>query len=238
VNTLVAGSYPPVPGPAAAATLAAVREAVRAGDDVLVVAPRATAAHRRATLRGWRAASALARLSRGQDRLVLVVEPGMPFGDQTGTGAARALARVVRHRFRAFELRLVSPPELPATPLRPLWPLAGRIVVASEADREEAVTRLGAPPARLVVDDAATARSSPANVDGTGVTPFGPLDWTPREQPRRIASLVIRGVLGEHTDALRARAVRALNAGKQARRAVRQRTGRSHLSRRGLEPPA
>ena len=82
MNSVVAGSYPPVPGPPAAATLAAVRAAWGAGDEVTVVSPRASAAGRRAYLHGWRAVAALARLSRGQDRLVLVVEPSANDPDQ------------------------------------------------------------------------------------------------------------------------------------------------------------
>ena len=39
-KSLVVGSYPPVPGPPAAATVAAVRRAWAAGREVVVVSPR------------------------------------------------------------------------------------------------------------------------------------------------------------------------------------------------------
>ena len=227
MNTLVAGSYPPIPGPAAAATLAAVREALNAGDEVEVVSPRASAAERRAVLRGWRAAAALARLSRRRERLVLVVEPGMPFVDESDRGAAAALALVARHRYRAFDVWLVQPDLVPVQPLRALWPAAGRIVVATEADRQTAVRRLGVPQAQIVIDPAALPRASLAAVDASAVTPIGPRDWTRREQPRRIASLIIRGVLGTRTDAVRARVLRAVNAARRAPGAVQQRLDRS-----------
>jgi hypothetical protein len=178
MKVLVAGSYPPVPGAATAATLAAVHAAWAAGDDVTVISPRPSAADGYAHLAGWRAVAALARLSRGHHRLVLVAEPGVPFGPDAGVASAAALARTVRRRFDRLTLRLVSPAQLPVAPWAAMWRVAA-------------------------------------------VTPGGPAEWTGREQPRRLASMVIRRVLGRHTDAVRGRAVSvvtALRAHREGRR--------------------
>jgi hypothetical protein len=226
VRTLVAGSYPPAPGPATAATLAAVRAALAAGDDVIVVSPRASAAHRRAHLAGWRGAVALARLSPRRQRLVLVAQPGMPLGDGDRAAAA-AMAAVARRRYRNFDLWLVDPSKLPVQALQKLWPAAGRVFVSCEADAEEAATRLGIPASRIVVDQAGSPAASRIGVEPGGVTPFGPRDWTPREQPRRLASLAIRRVLGRRTDTLRAQVVRAVNAARRTQQATRQRLARN-----------
>ncbi len=222
MNTLVAGSYPPAPGPATAATLAAVRGALARGDTVTVVSPRASAAHRRAHLGGWRAATSLGRLSRHQDRLVLVAQPGMPF-DDADRGAVGALAGVIRSRYRIFELWLVEPGRLSVSPIRTLWPLAARVVVAAAAEVPEVASRFDIPEARIDIDTAAAPASSAAALDLSTVTPFGPPDWTPREQPRRIASMAIRRVLGKRTDAVRAQVLRAVTAARRAPRATQQR---------------
>jgi hypothetical protein len=236
VNAVVVGSYPPVPGPAAAATLAAVRAAWTAGDDVLVVSPRATAADRRAHLRGWWAAAALARLSRRRQHLVLVAEPGMPFGAEADRRAAAALARVARTGYGSFDLWLVDPARLPVSPLARLWPAADRVVVATETDRDAAVSHLGVAVSRIAIDPTARPLPSRAELPAAGVTPFGPVDWTGREQPRRVASVVIRRILGSRTDTVRAQVVRVLNGGRRARQAARQRLDRIRSRRREPGP--
>jgi hypothetical protein len=217
--------------------LAAVQAAWAAGDDVLVVSPRPSAADRRAHLHTWRAAAALARLARRRQRLVLVAEPGMPFGAEADRGAAVALARVARGGYRKFDLWLVDPAHLPVSPLARLWPIADRIAVASEADRDAAVSHLGVPASRIAIEATARPRPSRIELPPGNVTPFGPVDWTAREQPRRMASLVIRRILGSRTDTVRALAIRVLNAGRRARQARELRLGRSRSQQRDPGPP-
>jgi hypothetical protein len=237
MRTVVAGSYPPVPRPAAAATLAAVRAALAAGDDVLVVSPRASAAHRRASLRGWRAVVALARLSRGRQRLILVAEPDMPFSEETDHGAAVSLGRVARTLYGGLDVWLIDPIGLPVRPIAALVTAADRVLVASDADREAATRRWGLPADRVTVDQRALPHPSHVGLDVSRVTPSGPLDWTPREQPRRIASAAIRRVLGTHTDVVRAQVVKGVSAGRRAREAVRRRLARTREQSHGLGPP-
>src|SRR5438067_4933839 len=73
-RVVVYGEYPPTPGPAAAATLAAVRARLAAGDDVEVVSPRPSAAHHHADLATVRGAAVLAKLAAGAD-LELALDP-------------------------------------------------------------------------------------------------------------------------------------------------------------------
>ena len=77
---LVAGSYPPVPGPAAAATVGAVRRAWAAGLEVLVASPRPSAATYVLATTGRGLARRLGSLGRehGCDQVVLCAEPGWP----------------------------------------------------------------------------------------------------------------------------------------------------------------
>jgi len=80
-RVLVAGSYPPLPGAAAARTLGVVQAMTGRGAEVTVVSPRPTAAHHYGRLVGWRAGWTLRRLRRltGAEQLMLCTEPGMPF---------------------------------------------------------------------------------------------------------------------------------------------------------------
>jgi hypothetical protein len=95
---VVVGSYPPVPGLAAAATVAAVRRAWHrndgaAGCEVVVVSPRPSAAQLVMAATGAAVGPALSRLrpsvasgrgssptAQGRQEVVLCLEPGWPFG--------------------------------------------------------------------------------------------------------------------------------------------------------------
>ncbi len=101
-RALVVGSYPPVPGAAAAATVAAVRRAWDAGVEVVVVSPRPSAASFVVPVAGTALGRELAklRLAHACNEVVLCVEPGWPFGARrNATRTARALA----HALRGFE---------------------------------------------------------------------------------------------------------------------------------------
>ena len=70
-RVVVAGPYPTMPGPEAAATFALVRAMVSARDDVTVVSPVPSAAHHHADPGGLKGAVRLARISNEADLLHL-----------------------------------------------------------------------------------------------------------------------------------------------------------------------
>ena len=192
-RTLVAGSYPPVPGAASAATLAAVRAELAAGAEVEVVSPRPSAAHHTASLHGAAGALALYRWgSRMQaDSLVLCVEPGVPFVARTAPWRARLDARALRLALRRFRrVVLLVPAGLPdadgpaAGLARALWARAEVVAVPDDATRA-AVARVGGvrPASVVVVGAASRAGEVRVPADGPGgaalVTVDGPVNHPP-----------------------------------------------------------
>jgi hypothetical protein len=115
-RVLVAGSYPPVPGPAAARTVAAVRREWDRGHEVTVVSPRPSAAHLRAHLQGVRAAWELVRLRRRLQlsRLVFCMEPGVPIAATASAGWQRWTGLLLAQALGRFEeVELVMTSDLP-----------------------------------------------------------------------------------------------------------------------------
>jgi hypothetical protein len=217
---LVVGSYPPVPGPAAAATMTAVRRGWEHGQEVEVVSPRPSAAHRSTRLVGLRAAWELHRLRHTEqaDELALCMETGMPFAARANRwrlGAqAIALAWALRG-YRRVTLMTTSDFHVPGRSLAPLWRQVHEVVITSEAERGLLATRLGVP-ARLIRVDASQSSTEVASpLPGEVVTPSGPREWAWAEQPRRLASLLTRRILGRHADAVRARVVPRLRELRQ-----------------------
>jgi hypothetical protein len=164
-RVVVIGTYPPIPRPAAAATVAAVREAWDSGLDVTVVSPRVSAAHLAVPVAGPLAGRRLTNVGRhtAARRLVLVAEPGMPVPAgprwlQLVTAAG--LARALRH-FDHVTLVRVGDLDLPPS----LTSGAHRIVDVPVGDP--------GPP---------------------GVTVLGPREVLPRERPRYLAGKVRRAV--------------------------------------------
>jgi hypothetical protein len=218
-RVLVAGSYPPVPGPVSAAALGAVRRALAAGDDVEVVSPRPSAAHHTATLHGWRAAWALVRRGRAMraDTLVLCVEPGVPFAPGASPRRVRAEATAIAaatRRFRHVEVLAPSGLDADSAAGARLWARAERICVDGDAQRDPTVRHSGVEARRVVVVDPADRRGeivfAPAAVGvGTGgaadagaVTPDGPIEWLPGERGAHLAHRAERAVYrAEHTSA-------------------------------------
>jgi hypothetical protein len=164
-RVVVVGTYPPIPRPAAAATVAAVREAWAAGLEVTVVSPRVSAAHLAVPVAGPLAGRRLANVGRHTSarRVVLVTEPGMPVpaGPRwlqlvTAAGLARAL--------RTFDhVTVVRVGDLDLPP-----------ALTSGADR---------------IVDFPVAGPGP-----TGVSALGPPEVLPRERPRYLAGKVRRAV--------------------------------------------
>ncbi len=180
---LVVGSYPPIPVPGAAASIAEVRRAWAEGLEVTVVAPRLSASHLTVPVYGLLSGRRLANVRRvtGADRLVLVVEDGYPLPAgplPLQLASAETLVRALRG-FRHVRIVQVEGVRLPA-------PVEARLRDAAT----EYVTVPGGPP-------------SP------GVTPLGPPETRARDRAARIAGRAAGRVLGRRATAARAGAGRA-----------------------------
>ena len=197
------GSYPPVPGPAAAATVAAVRRAWAAGQDVVVVSPRPSAAPfvlRAAGARG--VAREMLRLGRRHacDRVVLCIEPGWPVRGRTG-GGARSLAAALSS-FRHAEV--VATGEVGGD-----WGLLARLWGAAElltAGSEELAASLraaGAPSVRAC-EPYEGARERPSPFSPGTVSPLEHGELLLRARARRLLGRMARKVLGRRAPAVRA----------------------------------
>ncbi len=209
-TALVVGSYPPVPGAAAAATVAAVRRAWDAGVEVVVVSPRPSAAPFVVPVAGTGLGGELAKLrvAHACNELVLCVEPGWPFGGHDRTGppgerTARALAQALRGFERA---ELVVTGEIGVAPevLAPLWPLMG-LVIASSEEVASGLRAAGVPVARVVDPFAGSGLRVPSD-DVRNPQPVGPLE--PAEflvvaRGRRLLGLIARRLLGKHAPGVR-----------------------------------
>jgi hypothetical protein len=232
-RVLVAGSYPPVPGPASAATVAAVRREWDDGNEVTVVSPRPSAAHLHGRLQGTRAPWELERLRRRlhAPEIVLCLENGVPFAPSRSVRyqhrTAVLLACVLRH-FQRVTLVISADFNVDADVMEPVLREVGEIVVRSDEDRRAISSRFMIPlesisvywrpldlPMRKAVSCTETC-SSPtelirlraavareAAIPPGPTTPLGPPDWSRGEQPRRLVSLAARRLLGRHTDTVR-----------------------------------
>jgi hypothetical protein len=140
---LIVGSYPPIPVAGARVTVAEVRRAWDAGQEVRVVAPRLSAAHVAIPVTGLLAARRLdyARQLYGARRIVLVVEPAYPLGTW---GTAWSLGRALR---RFDHIRVVRTADLPesTTGWHRLAALAHEVDVADPGPTAAGVTPLGSP---------------------------------------------------------------------------------------------
>lgn len=176
---LVVGSYPPIPVAGNPVTVAEVRRAWAAGDEVVVVSPRLSAAHLAVPVSGPLAGRRLGNVKRhtGARRLVLVVEPGFPLPQETVLQLASAalLARAMR---RFDHVRLVR-----AGSLDGIAPRAWHLLASA-------------------ADEVASAEPGPR---APGVTPLGPPEVPLSQQPRRLAGMAASRVLGRRAPAVRAR---------------------------------
>jgi glycosyltransferase involved in cell wall biosynthesis len=222
-RALVAGSYPPVPGEPAAATVAAVRRAWAAGGEVVVASPRPSAAAHVLSRLGTGLGAELACLAAREhcDELVVCFEPGWPLlADRPAGPTVAALGRAFAQVGRG-ELVVsgdLADWEALAGRLAPLWP-ALVAVTASSAALAGLLERAGAPSVHVVEPYAASGLAAPPPT----WAPAGPLEpgellW--RTRARRLAGRCARGLLGRHAPTARqslsalARAVRG--NGRQA----------------------
>jgi hypothetical protein len=187
-DVLVVGSYPPIPVPAAAATLAVVQRAWADGRQVTVASPRPSAAHLAVPVAGVLSGRRLAHLQQhtSSDHLILVLERGLPVPLLPGHPlVARLLqwqtVRALRAGFGPFRtVTLVT------------------------------VGPLGLPPRLL----ARLAAGTTGTLDGTadagppappGVTSRGPIELRWRDRPRQTARRLTYRILGRRAAPIVAR---------------------------------
>lgn len=188
------------------------------GEEVVVVSPRASAAHLHAPLGGLGAARSLWRLRRstGSDALVMCVEPGMPLTDGA-VGLRRSLeSRILRAVLRVFSrvtLLAGAEPDVIAAELQALGRASGEIVVGSSRERQVAAAILGTSRVRVVVENVECRGSGELN-DGD-VTRLGPPETELQGVAGRLAARAERAAyLAEHAAAKAAHVVLGDNAHK------------------------
>ena len=157
-DVVVVGSYPPLPGPATAATLAAVRRAWDEGYSVRVVSYRTGAADLAVPVAGALAGRRLLQVRRhygGPPAVVLVVQKGAPFTDLRGPqqlATATGLAMAMR-RFRRATLVVGEDPEVMAPCMWALTIAASECVVGSEDAARRLHERYKVPLAAISVEE-------------------------------------------------------------------------------------
>jgi hypothetical protein len=153
-RVVVAGPYPTMPGPEAAATFSLVRRLVAAGDDVTVISPQPSAAHHTADPGGPRGAARLASLVRGADVLHLRLDAAAlgAGSDARSLFPGRLALRTALGRVGRAEVRL---DRVPGTVSRQWANLvlgkAARVLVGSDGERASLLAA-GVDPAVLAVD--------------------------------------------------------------------------------------
>jgi hypothetical protein len=198
---LVAGSYAPAPGPAAAAAVAAVRRAWAEGREVLVVSPRPSAAPLVMPVAGAAVGRTLARLrvsagastglpGRRCEGVVVCLEPGWPLGRGFRPARGRPVSRAELERaaralaialsgFERAELVVTGDLEVPQDVLALLWPAVDKVTASSD-DVAAALRAAGAPGVSVVEPYGAAGLPLPG-VDAVSVVeqvaPAGP--WLP-----------------------------------------------------------
>lgn len=159
-DVVVIGTYPPLPGPGTAATLAAVRRAWGQGASVAMVAYRTAAAPLTVPVSGPLAGRRLAQVSRhfgGPPQVAVSLEKGVPFSDPRpwapwATAAGLALA------FRKFSVVSVVVAQDPGVPRGCLALLAlggARFSVPDEQLARRLARRYHLPASRVQVEEVA-----------------------------------------------------------------------------------
>lgn len=177
-RVLVVGSYPPIPVPAVAATLNAVRRELTAGRSVRVVSPRPSAAHYAVPITGLLAARRLSRVRSlsGCNRLVLCLEPGVPFAADRMPGGLRAIRSVATAVLLVSAMRGFAHATVVVTTDQRM-PARAMSWVLRAADE--------------VIEDKQEGEPPP------GVSTLGPNENRPGDRARRIAGRVVRKLVGE-----------------------------------------
>ena len=156
MRVLVAGHYPPSPHPAAAEAVELVVELVGDGHEIEVLSPQPSAAHHAARLTGVLGVLALMRWSRGFDRVVLRIAPGVFLRANANRiqwlKDASALAFAIE-RGPATTLDIDDLRWFPVggRASQQLWAAAERLVVHSDADAARLQTEGGVPAGKIDV---------------------------------------------------------------------------------------
>jgi hypothetical protein len=172
---VVIGSYPPLPGPATAATLAAVKRAWDAGADVRVVSYRTGAAEIAVPVAGPLAGRRLDQVRQhfgNPPEVVLGLQRGVPFSDPRPSqqmATALGLAAALR-RFRRATLLIGEDPEVMRACFRILASAVDRFVVATPEDAGWLVKRYRLKPAIVGVE---AVDPYPRVADGVDLTTAG-----------------------------------------------------------------
>jgi hypothetical protein len=167
---VVIGSYPPLPGPATAATLAAVRRAWDAGADVRVVSYRTGAGEITVPVTGSLAGRRLDQIRHhfaNPPEVVLGLQRGVPFSDPRPAqqlATAVGLAAAMR-RFRRATLLVGEDPEVTPACFHILASAAERFVVATPEDASWLVKRYRLKPAAVAVEEVEPYPRFPDGVD-------------------------------------------------------------------------
>ena len=203
---MVVGSYPPLPGPATAATLAAVRRAWDDGRSVRVVSYRTGAADLAVPVAGPLAGRRLQQVHRhygGPPAVVLVVQEGAPFTDLRGPqqlATAAGLALALRS-FRRATLVIGEDPGVMAPSMWVLFAAARQCVVSSEEAARQFHQRYRVPFSAISVEEgerypplapgveaSTTGLYDPGDARGVAVVgaPAGTLTERLRSRARRV----------------------------------------------------
>lgn len=183
-RVVIYGEYPPLPGPAAEATLASVRARLAGGADVVVVSPRPSAAHHHADLATVAGAALLARLAPGAD-LDMTLDPAV-LADRGGLGApAQALlaAAVASARRSTVHLGPLGGPTGRGR-VRLVLGRADTVMVASASDAD-ALERAGIDRSRLWVEAAEPTPPAAAGIEAGSNGQTGGEPWELSEEPAR-----------------------------------------------------
>lgn len=156
-DVVVIGSYPPLPGPATAATLAAVRRAFAEGKTVRVVSYRKGAADATVPVAGplaGRRLEQVRKLFAGPPEVVLGLQRGVPFSDpgpsqQIATALGLAIGM---RRFRRATVLVGEDPEVLPVCFRILASAAERFVVATPEEAARLVEQYRLRPAAVGVE--------------------------------------------------------------------------------------
>jgi hypothetical protein len=178
-DVVVVGSYPPMPGPATAATLAAVRRAWQTGASVRIVSYRTGAADMAVPvtgpLAGWRLEHVRQHFD-GPPEVVLGVQRGVPFSDPRPSqqiATALGLATAMR-RFRRATVLVGEDPEVLPVCLRILSGAVDRFVVATAEEAGWLARQYRLKPSVVAVETVDPYPRFPDGVDPTTAGIYGP----------------------------------------------------------------
>jgi hypothetical protein len=169
-DVVIVGSYPPMPGPATAATLAAVRRAWDEGSTVRVVSYRTGAADITVPVAGPLAGWRLEQIRRhygGPSRVVLVLQAGVPFlalryPEQLATAAGLAIGL---RRFPRATLVVGEDPAVPRPCFKLLTSAVDEVVVSTESSAAHLSSRYNLPARILTVEEVDAYPMYPAGVE-------------------------------------------------------------------------